>query len=169
MDLSAIDVADSASFATEGGSRDERLLKVLRDRDFLRTEIGETKTKCNKLNKICLADAMEEWKEVNGNEKCLKQLQLQKDVVEKRLKELNCIIKEQDEEIIQLKDMAKNISSAADISTDALREELNNVVEWLNSSNRIEGDPSIECRIKDPPEMITGNPISADDPIEQAL
>ena len=168
LDLSSIDVADFGSFAMESSSRDEQLVRVLRDRDFLQTEIEETKKECDKL-KICLSDAMNEIEEMQGNEKSLKQLQIQKDATEKRLKELNSIIKEQDEEIVQLKDMTKNMSST-DISTDALREELNNVVEWLNSSNRIEGDPSIECRIKDPPKTISGNFISADDdPTVQAL
>ena len=158
LDLSAIDVENTSLFVEEKEARreiEERFNATQREcsrlngeMDSLTQTLEEFKNERDKL-KDCLADAMNEleFHESNTKEK--------EDRAEAYAQQLMQVIKEKDVEIDQLTEQiaseARN-SQYANASADSFQEEVNNVVEWLDSSTRLNGSPSIEMMVRLPSE-----------------
>ena len=158
LDLSVIDVENTSLFAEEKEARreiEERFNATQREcsrlngeMDSLTQTLEESKNERDKL-KDCLADAMNEleFHESNTKEK--------EDRAEAYAQQLMQVIKEKDVEIDQLTEQiaseARN-SQYANTSADSFQEEVNDVVEWLNSSTRLNGSPSIEMTVRLPSE-----------------
>jgi hypothetical protein len=152
LDLSAIDVENTSLFVEEKEAR-----KVMEE------EMKETNMECSRLNKEvvsltqslenvtndrdklkdCLADAMNELELYDSNSK---EKELETDRI---AHELMQVIKEREAEIDHLSEQIASetrTSQYVNASAESFQEELNNVVEWLDSSTRLNGSPSIEMR-----------------------
>jgi len=158
LDLSAIDMENTSLFVEEKEARREieerfnatqrECLRLNGEMDSLTQTLDEVKNEREKL-KDCLADAMNEleFHESNTKEK--------EDRAEAFSQQLMQVIKEKDAEIDQLTEQIASEtrhSQYANASADSFQEELNNVVEWLDSSTRLNGSPSIEMMVRSPSE-----------------
>uniref|UniRef100_A0A7S3Q4Q4 Uncharacterized protein n=1 Tax=Chaetoceros debilis TaxID=122233 RepID=A0A7S3Q4Q4_9STRA len=192
LDLSVIEVENMSYFTNENSTvKDSTANKETRERfeklqgeySTLNNELSEAQCLLQKTEeerdnlKLCLADAMQELEdyEANGTSRSTSTASPNKNrngasdqIDDVFTQELIQIIKEKDQEIQTLTaEIAKN-ANLADKSSDSLRDELDNVLECLNSSTRINGSPSIEIMLRGPTaERITLSP--EDEEIVQAI
>lgn len=155
LDLSAIEVENTSLMVDDRESR-KRLLEeqsnaMQRECSRLTTELEDARKKLANVQierdglKKCLADAMQEIElhELNEDEK--------DQANEKIVKDLMQVIKEKEVEIETLNDQLTHETRlnnfSKNSSADSLQEDFNNVIEWLDSSTRINGSPSIEMMI----------------------
>ena len=150
LDLSAIDVENNSYVVEWEGVKKEyegRLRDMqgeynsLQDTlESIRQDLSTTQEERDQL-KNCLADAMQELEQ---NEMA------RAGENDAFAEELMQIVKEKDSEIEVLVDQLtaemdlRNSQQPSNRSGESFQEELNNVVEWLDSSTRINGSPSIE-------------------------
>jgi len=177
LDLSAIDV-DNTSYITEDREArrelEERSRVIQQECSRLNDEMDAITQQLETVHderdnlKVCLADAMQELEYHETTAASAREKEEEGDAF---AQELMQIIKDKDAEIEQLTDqlsaLVSNPHYAANSSSSSFRAELDNVVDWLNSSTRINGSPSIEMMIRD----VGGNvELSPDDEkIVQAL
>lgn len=167
LDLSAIDVVENISQVVEDKdarrelevhfrNMEQEVARLKRERDSFEVNVLELQTERDNL-KECLADAMNE---LECNEEAMKASEAKANAV---AQELMDVIKEKDTEIEILTEQIGSdpkISQYTSNSTaESFQEDYNNVVEWLDSSTRLNGSPSIEMmmvkpstNIKLPPE-----------------
>ena len=167
LDLSAIDVVENISQVVEDKdarrelelhfrNMEQEVARLKRERDSFEVNVLELQTERDNL-KECLADAMNE---LECNEEAMKASETKANAV---VQELMDVIKEKDAEIEILTEQIGSdpkISQYTSNSTaESFQEDYNNVVEWLDSSTRLNGSPSIEMmmvkpltNIKLPPE-----------------
>jgi len=120
---------ECSKYKRESNEIKENLEKVEQERDNL---------------KECMTDAMQDIEKLQNEKESRNKLH------ESFIEELMQIIKDRDTEISQLHHDNKNRSNGDSNASDSLREELNNMIGWIDSSTRINGSPSIECLLKDP-------------------
>lgn len=175
LDLSAIDV-ENTSFAVERDEAKKYLEEISKEMqqecDALRSELEVVQKSLVAVHderdqlKDCLADAIQEL------EQCEKLKAGENDAF---AQELIQIVKEKDGEIDVLADQLaaevdrRNPQPMTNVSGEqSFHEELNNVVQWLDSSTRINGSPSIEMMmLRDGNDNVTLTP--EDDAVVQAL
>ena len=151
-DLSAIDFENSSFLSLE------RQGKITPAEDFNRIQKDciKYKTKAEELHKHmqeienereelkqCLGAAMQDIENLEDNQN------ENKKEYENKMQQLLHRLDEREIEIEKLQEISRNASGDVD-SSNPLREELLNMVGWLNSSNRVNGSPSIECMLTDP-------------------
>ncbi len=150
LDLSAIDFENTSflnSDKQENTVSADELNKLQKEYSKYKDEVEamsermrDVELEKNEL-KECLAEAMQEIEKLMDDK--TQNAKRNEAIVE----DLMAIIKDRDQEIEKLQDSVKH-ESVQDVNvSDSLREELLNMVEWLNSSN---GSPSIECMLTDP-------------------
>jgi chromosome segregation ATPase len=153
LDLSAIDFENTSFLTSDKQGKTvslDELNNLQKECNKYKSEVQATNERIedNELEKNelkeCLAEAMQE----------IEKLMDDKTQSAKRneafVEDLMLIIKDRDQEIEQLRESVKNESEQDVNVSDSLREELLNMVEWLNSSNSVNGSPSIECMLTDP-------------------
>lgn len=172
LDISAIDVVNTSfdePVEKESEHTFEKQLKHLQDERLQqRNEMEKMKNVIDHLTqerdslKECLADAMQELEELehgntSNNDKSMRDeddpgnLSPQQDSTNQNtsevfVNELMQIIKEKDEEITVLKkNLLDRMTQSPNVSSESFHEDVSHVIEWMiNSSNRLNGSPSIE-------------------------
>lgn len=171
LDVSAIDLENTSYLVERDEARkelEEKSKRMQEEYDAVRNELEAVQRELAEANeernqlKDCLADAIEEL------DQCEKQKVGENDAF---AQELMQIVKEKDAEIEVLTDQLAAEIDRRKVNTtgeESFHEELNNVVQWLDSSTRINGSPSIEMMmLRDTTDNVTLAP--QDDAVVQAL
>jgi len=117
--------------------------------DTVRNELDSVTKERDEL-KGCLSDAMHElgYMEAEGDMHQCHPSNVPNDV--DQIDELRQLLMDRNEAIAELKSKLNNSSPKKNDSNEdtGLRKELNAVVDWLDSSDRINGNPAIECVVR---------------------